>query len=145
MNTVENLINDMKQIKNIYSLSILKNHIEEEMNKHFLNENNINLIIKIQEIEYKGSGKCWVSLIDDNLETILFIKKNFDSMDGSRKFYNVNLINKNVYLVNTEGTKKDDNKYYLFVDEYNKGHVISYYKKDEVKEIIKEIKERYIN
>jgi len=105
-----NNINDLKKISkycNLRSEEILDNNIHNDI---------IKKKIYIQQIEYKGTGKSWVAVINKELKPLKFLKKEFLRKEKNRIFYLVECPSNYIYLINTEGTKSKDEKYFLFID-----------------------------
>jgi len=139
---INKIIDEINSINEIRELEILKNKIEKRLIfiLNSFDENKQETIrVKIKQIDYKGTGKSWVSIIDENLKNVKFIKKHFLRKEKNRFYFYLNLPFKNVYLINQEGSKSMDEKYYLFVDEYGTAHRINFNNKEEVKSLIKEL------
>ena len=125
-NTFTTAQESFTNVLDLRSEEILDNNIHNEI---------IKKRIYIQQIEYKGTGKSWVAIINEELKPLKFLKKEFLKKEKNRTFYFVECPSNYIYLINTEGTKNKDDKYFLFIDQYNEVHRFEFYNKKEVKEI----------
>jgi len=113
---IEQLKTEIEKL-NKKNLEELKNFINELLIK----TNNDYVLIELEYNQFKGSGKSWIAVCDPEtrkieyfLDVESFIKK--DKYKGT-KVFKVPLIEGNLYLFNSTGSKSQDDREYYIVKE----------------------------
>lgn len=67
--------------------------------------------------QYKGSGKCWIAVVDKNSKKVLSFAEPENTIKDGYKGTKEFKLKSGYYLICQEGSKSYDKKEYVFIDE----------------------------
>ena len=82
------------------------------------------IVIELEYNQFKGSGKCWIAMVDSKTKKILsFVDVESNQKDGNTKGFKTFILKDGYYLSCETGTKSYDNREYFRVKD---GQIIDF-------------------